>query len=183
MLANHYGYAPYWGGSGLWGSGMYPVGIWGAGVNAVGTNNLDSVPEMPNTPSAIVAEAMQSEETQGEHGDPHLRSSREVAGYAIQALDEDIGHVDDFLVDDETWALRYVVVATRNWLPGKHVLVAPSWIRTISWEERAMHIDLTKEQIKSSPEYNPARMLNNDDMEALHAHYDRPPHTEVDLHK
>jgi hypothetical protein len=60
-----------------------------------------------------------------EAGDPHLRSSRAVTGYHIEARDGEVGHVEDFLVDDETWAIRYIMIDTRDWLPGKHVLLGP----------------------------------------------------------
>jgi hypothetical protein len=68
--------------------------------------------------------------------DPHLRSTDEVTGYHLVALDGEIGHVDDFIIDDETWAIRYLVVATRNWWPGKKVLISPKWIESVSWEEQ-----------------------------------------------
>jgi len=57
--------------------------------------------------------------------DPHLRSIREVSGYHIHATDGELGHVEDFVIDDETWAIRYLIVDTRNWLPGKKILIAP----------------------------------------------------------
>ena len=63
-----------------------------------------------------------------ERDDPHLRSSRAVTGYHIQATDGDLGHVEDFIVDDHSWTIRYMVLDTTNWWPGKKVLVAPDWI-------------------------------------------------------
>ncbi len=174
VLADYYGYAPYWGGVGLWGGGGYPMGLWGAGATGAGTFGMGDQPTAPGTPSAIVAGALQREATEEEHGDQHLRSTREVTGYTIQALDDDIGHVDDFIVDDETWAIHYIVVDTHNWWPGKHVLVSPRWISAVSWENHTIHVDLRKEQVKSGPEYDPARMLNRADLERLHQHYGRP---------
>ena len=82
--------------------------------------------------------------------DPHLRSSREVIGYHIQATDGEIGHVKDFLVDDATWTISYLVVDTRNWLPGKKVLIAPQQIKEISWAKRKVHVELSREAIKNS---------------------------------
>ncbi|PIR25273.1 MAG: photosystem reaction center subunit H [Deltaproteobacteria bacterium CG_4_10_14_0_2_um_filter_43_8] len=64
-------------------------------------------------------------------GDPHLRSAKEVSGYHIEASDGEIGHIEDFLVEDDNWRIRYIVVDTRNWLPGKKVLIAPAWIEKI----------------------------------------------------
>ena len=66
-------------------------------------------------------------------GDPRLRSANEVINYRIGATDGEIGHVEDFIVDDETWAIRYMVIDTRNWLPGRKVLVAPQWIESATW--------------------------------------------------
>jgi hypothetical protein len=85
--------------------------------------------------------------------DRHLRSTNEVTGYNLLALDGEIGHVDDFIVDDETWAIRYLVVATRNWWPGKKVLISPKWIENVSWEEREVAIGLSRDAIKAAPEY------------------------------
>jgi len=61
--------------------------------------------------------------------DPHLRSMKEVTGYNIQALDDSVGHVEDFIIDDDTKAIRYLIVDTRNWWPGKKVLVSPQMDR------------------------------------------------------
>jgi hypothetical protein len=77
--------------------------------------------------------------------DRHLRSTDEVTGYHLAALDGEIGHVDDFIIDDETWAIRYLVVATKNWWPGKKVLISPKWIESVSWEEREVAIGLSRE--------------------------------------
>ena len=64
-------------------------------------------------------------------GGPDLHSARTVAGYDLAARDGDIGHVEDFLLDFEAWVIRYIIVDARNWLPGKHVLVSPGWIRDV----------------------------------------------------
>jgi hypothetical protein len=67
--------------------------------------------------------------------DPHLRSTDNVSGHNIQAKDGEIGHVEDFIIDDETWAIRYLIIDTKNWWPGKKVLVSPLWIDRVSWSE------------------------------------------------
>jgi len=107
-------------------------------------------------------------------GDPHLRSLDEVRSYAIHGSDGDIGHVHDFLLDDEDWSIRYMTVATRNWWPGKKVLIAPAWISEISWPEREVKVNLTREAIKSSPEYDPMATVDRAYEERLHRHYDAP---------
>ena len=110
----------------------------------------------------------------GEGGDPHLRSSAAVTGYHIAATDGDIGHVEDFLVDDARWAIRYMIVDTRNWWPGKKVLVSPNWIQRVDWSDAKVHVDMTREQIKKSPEYDPSGAVERDYETRLHDHYGRP---------
>jgi hypothetical protein len=108
-----------------------------------------------------------------EGGDPHLRSAGEVTGYYIKARDGDLGHVEDLLVEDEGWAVRYLVVDTKNWWPGKKVLVAKDWVTDVSWSEQQVSVELTSEQIKASPEYDPSGTVERDYEERLHAHYGR----------
>lgn len=86
--------------------------------------------------------------------DPHLRSTREVIGYRIQARDGAIGHLEDFLIDDQTWSINYIVVDTINLLPSKKVRLAPDWIEQVDWARANVQIDLTKETIRNSPEYD-----------------------------
>ena len=105
--------------------------------------------------------------------DNHLRSIKEVLGYHIQATDGEVGHVEDFVVDDETWALRYVVVDTRNWLPGRKVLVSPRWATAVNWGEEKLWFDLPIKRIKNSPKYNPSDPINHEYERILHDYYGR----------
>jgi hypothetical protein len=107
-------------------------------------------------------------------GDPHIRSTREVIGYHIAALDGELGHVEDFIVDDETWIIRYMVIDTRNWLPGKKVLVAPTWIEKVVWAEEKVYVNLHRETIENSPAYNPSAPVNRAYEERLYDFYGRP---------
>ena len=91
------------------------------------------------------------------NGDPHLRSSREVTGYRIEAHDGHVGHVEDFIVDDQTWRVHYLVVDTRDWWPGKMVLVAPAWIKKISWRSGEVSICLPRAVLRAAPEYDASR--------------------------
>jgi sporulation protein YlmC with PRC-barrel domain len=114
------------------------------------------------------------EPTQGENAwDPHLRSTQDVSGHHIQATDGYIGHVEDFIIDDETWAIRYLIVATQNWWPGKKVLVSPQWIERVSWRESTVFVNLTRDAIRQSPEYTEESLLTRDYETGLHRHYDR----------
>ena len=147
----YYGYPHYWGGEGIWGMGAYPGSLMAGGWNE--------------------ALAQHSAETSG---DTHLRSARDVQGYGIQGSDEAIGHVDDFLVDDETWEVRYLVIDTSNWWFGKKVLVAPHWASRISWEESKVYLDMSRQEIKNSPEWNATAPVNREYEARLYDYYGRP---------
>lgn len=106
-----------------------------------------------------------------------LRSVKEVLGYDIQATDGQIGYVADFVIDDEARTIRYIVVDTRgwlDWLPGKQVLLSPSWIHTVSWPERNVYVDLSKETVKDSPEFDPSAPVNREYELRLYDYYGRP---------
>jgi predicted glycosyl hydrolase (DUF1957 family) len=65
------------------------------------------------------------------------------------------------------------VVATRNWWPGKKVLVSPKWIQKISWENKDVTVDLARETIKDAPEYTDESLLTREYETGLYGHYSR----------
>jgi len=107
-------------------------------------------------------------------GDPHLRSMRAVRGYAIDAFNGLMGEVEDFIVDDDAWVVRYLVVDTHKWLSGRKVILAPSWVARINWQERTLVTELSKEQIKESPPYDSAQAIDRDYEARIHDYYGRP---------
>jgi hypothetical protein len=150
-IYGYYGYPCYWADSGVWGIGLY------AGLLSTG-NYSD--------PSA-------AHPSHG-NGDLHMRSANEVRGYHIDGIDGDVGHLADYIVDDETWELRYLVIDTSNWWMGKKVLIAPRWASETSWEKRIVRVNLTRESIKNSPEWNPNHPIDREFETLLHDHYNRP---------
>ena len=113
-------------------------------------------------------------------GDPFLRSAQDTLNYPIEAIAGAIGHVDDFLFDDGAWRVRYLVVDPRNWLPGRKVVLAPDWIRDVSWEKKCVYVDLSREAIKGSPPYDAATPWNHAYGAELHDHYQRPRYSDWD---
>lgn len=109
---------------------------------------------LPLSDDEVLAE--QEASASGHQDDPHLRSTREVTGYHLHATDGEIGHVEDFIVDDENWTIRFLVVDTTNWLPGKKVLLSPQWINRVEWADSSVHFDLTRESVENSSEFNPS---------------------------
>lgn len=104
------------------------------------------------------------------HRDP-LRSLVEMIGYHIHASDGDIGHVDDFLIDDIKWHVRYIVVETNNWWPQKTVVVSPAAVQAIELAERYAQLNMQRQQLKNSPQYDPQIRLERTYEERLRCHY------------
>lgn len=148
-LHDYYGWQPYW-----LGAGHTP---------------------MPPPPPMVPKESAQEHKRQTEENDPHLRSVREVNGYHIQATDGKTGHVEDFIVSEEGWKIRYLVIDMRNWLPGgKKVLISTDWVLTINWEQRLVYVELTKEAIEKSPEFDPRQPVNREYEIRLYDYHGRP---------
>ena len=95
-----------------------------------------------------------------ERTDAQLWSAGDVRGYRIEGTNGAIGHVVDFLADDEAWMVRYLVVDTSNWWLGRRVIIPPHWTRSIGWSERRIHVDLTREEIRRSPVWNANEVVN-----------------------
>ena len=104
----------------------------------------------------------------------HLHSCRKVTGYAIEAKDSGIGHVEDFLIEDDTWVLRYLVVDIKNWRHSRSMLISPQWVQSIDWSGRSIRVDLTKKMVEDSPELDPDIPVDRAYEERLHEHYQRP---------
>jgi len=105
----------------------------------------------------------------------HLHSARAVIGYAVHAVDGEVGYVEDFLMDEPSGAVRYLIVDSRHWWPGKRVLLAAERIRWVSGMERGVHVDLPRDPIRRAPAYDPARPVDGTYEARLAEHYDRPP--------
>lgn len=167
-LHEYYRWPPYWGGV---------AGGFGLGGDVmpgpVATPPLADAELRPANRDAAVA----TEHADEHDNETHLRSMRAVRGSALEASDGEIGHVEDFLIDPRSWQVRFLVIDTRNWWPGRKVLVAPLWLNHVSWTEAKVFVDLTREAIKASPRYDPDRPVERAYAEQLHQHYRRPTDT------
>ena len=133
----YYGWPYYWEGDGLWG------GMRGFPMLEVPATFLPGRPPAETSPKA-------------EGTDAHLRSTRAVNGYHVQATDGIVGHVCDFLMDDKSWAIEELAVKTGHRLTGKEVRIPMKAVERISYAESTVHVKLTKEAIEKSPEHLPA---------------------------
>lgn len=142
----YYQYPYYWGGAGLWGAGLSPAVVAPTGANM--------------TPEYAAPE--QADEQGAASGDSRLRSTHEVIGYRIHASDGDLGHIDDFLVDDESWAIRFAVVDTSNWWFGRKVVVDPKSIGDVDWSARTVSVGLSRQALKNSTPFDPSVHLDHE---------------------
>jgi hypothetical protein len=147
----YFGYGAYWGGGGLWGASPYPdelqAGLQDAALRTAAGHQSDDV---------------------------HLRSGNEIMRYYVHASDGDIGHVQGLIVDEKSWAIRYIIVNTSNWWLGHEVIIAPEWIDEVDWLDSKLSINLTRQSIKDSPPYDPNVPLSREHESGTHAHYGRP---------
>ncbi len=125
------------------------------------------------SPWRRIALTLEHEVEQHRNDDPHLRSANAVMHYHIEASDGGIGHVQGLLLDEDTWAIRYLIVNTSNWWLGHNVLIAPQWISGMSWPGRTVSVNLTREAIKGSPPYDSAGSLQRHEEVTLYNHYRR----------
>lgn len=146
---NYYGAPVYWGGSFAWGNSPLI--------------NRDK-------------ESWKNVQSQEKNWDPNLRSSKDVTGHNIQATDQEIGKVDNFIIDDENWSIRYLIVDTGKWLPGRKVLISPSWIDRISWDDSKVFVNVTSETVRNSPEFDESEGLTREYETDLYGYYGRPPY-------
>ena len=106
-----------------------------------------------------------------ERGDQHLRSVAEVLGYLLEASDGAIGHVENLLVDDRDWDIRYLIADTKNWWPGAHVLLSPYAVLGIDCDMRHIRLGMDRAAVKSSPPWDPAKVITEEYEKRLHGHY------------
>ena len=149
---DHYGWPYYWPGKGVWGARSHPAAL------------------------AKTRPSRKKAGTKAFSRDVHLRSVREVTGYHVSAIGGQIGHVEDFLFDDKSWEIRYVIIDTRNVWAGKRVLIRPQWIKRVSWKNRKIYVNLSRERIQKSPRWDPSQPFSRKYELQLHKHYDYAPY-------
>jgi hypothetical protein len=153
LLYDYYGWDPYWGAS-----------HFGAAI-------------VSNTESEIVGDgARRAAEAQTPplDGADHLHSVAEFKGYTVHALDGDIGHVENLFADDANWDIRYLVIATRNWWPGKIVQLSPYAVKDIDWFAEHVNMNVTRDRVRSAPAWDPLAMADEVSEGELHRHFGWP---------
>ena len=129
QLIAYYGYPDYWGAASVWG-------------------NFDSPAALVDAPPAETKAATRTIDPEARH----LRSIKKSTGYHLHARNGEIGHVDDFLIGEESWRIRYLLVDTSNWIGGRSVIVSPETVERVDRENELLHVAVEREAIKQAPE-------------------------------
>jgi PRC-barrel domain len=150
-LYDYYGWDPFWGASSFGGEGVVatPSGLPLPAEVADGrAADLDPPP-----------------------GDPHLGSASTIKGFSIRAADGEIGSIDNVLIDEVRWVVRYFVVATRHWLTGKLVQLPAHAVTDIDWRGERVGVSVTRERVNSAPAWDPLAMVDEIAEERLRSHF------------
>ena len=157
---DYYGWRPYWS-TGLYMAGYgyldgfgYPGGLMSVSPSAESRRREERI--------AIAHR---------DDGDPHLRSIAAVTGYHIHAVDGEIGHVEDFFVEDADWSIHYLLVDTKNWWPGKQVLISPGSAQTIDWAHKLVNLNVDRQKVKDSPAYDASTIVDRAYGRHFHTYY------------
>jgi hypothetical protein len=153
LLYDYYGWDPYWGASHF--GGAVPTEVESEIVEGAARRAMDA-----KTPPV--------------DGADHLHGATEFNGYYVHAVDGDIGHVENLLADDANWDIRYLVIATRNWWPGKIVQLSPYAVKEVDWFGEHVNMNVTRDQVRSAPAWDPLAMTDAVSEEELHRHFGWP---------
>ncbi len=152
----YYNFPPYWGGVALWGRYDQP--------GAESTEDDTA--------------ATREDHEYGAKWDSHLRSAKEVRGYRVEAIDGQVGHLDNLLMEGETWGIRYLVVNTGGWLKKHEVLFTPKLVDKVIWAEATVNINASRQLVESAPDYDRSSQIDRAYEEALFSHYTTHPYWE-----
>jgi hypothetical protein len=153
LLYDYYGWDPYWAAS--------PFG-------AANQRNAES--ELVDGAARLQADA----QTPPLEGADHLHGALAFKGYSVHATDGDIGHVENLIADDANWDIRYLVLATRNWWPGKIVQLSPHAVKGVDWFGKEVSVNVSRDQVRSAPPWDPLAMADEVGEAALHRHFGWP---------
>ena len=80
-------------------------------------------------------------------GDPNLRSANEILTYKVKTSDGDLGSMDDLVVEDANWFIRFLVLSAGGWFEGQKLLVATRWVGSVSWANKEVIVPHSRDSI------------------------------------
>ncbi len=148
----HYGLNPYWTGPGVWGTSFT--------ARELAAQQPVAMPEP-------------EEDSKGE---PEIYKAKDIIRYEFAAQDDSFGQVEDLLIEEDSYKVRYFVIDTRKFFGGKKVLISADWVENIDWIKAQIQTNVTKEQVENSPEYLPEIPLSREMEVDLYSYYNRAPY-------
>ena len=124
--------------------------------------------------SMTLAATAAADPTSASVDDPHLRSFDAIKGYRLRATNGEIGGVENFLIERVDWSIQYLIVVAGSWLTGKEVLLAPYAVTRIDWLNREILLNVTRDQVKNSPPWDPLQLIDKMYEQRLYRHYGWP---------
>jgi len=116
----------------------------------------------PSVPVGVSAPGEEKTPSKEDEVKSNLRSLSEVIGYKVGSLDGEAGTLDDFIVDDEQWVLRMLVVNTGGPVLAKPVVLTIRWVGRFSWDESTVFIDKQREDVAEAPTFDPTEPINEE---------------------
>jgi uncharacterized protein YrrD len=141
LLHSHYDWIPYW--------GMPGIPEW----------EMPGIPAPPLPPplaASSIEERRDASKEAESLSEQHLRSTREVMGYRVGAIDGEIGHIEDFVLDDDCSRVLFLTIDLEEWILGKQVLLSPRLVSKIDWATSRVLVDVSRQAIKTSQAYKSA---------------------------
>jgi sporulation protein YlmC with PRC-barrel domain len=153
-------------------SGYYPWEIyWGAEPDEHGAGIFGMMPSDLYESENVSVENVEATRRKN---DQHLQSTAQVTGYSIHTTDGEIGKVVDYIIDDTTWEIKFLVVDTGTWLNSRKVLLSTKWITEVKWDNSIVIVNISTEAVKNSPEFDPSQPVNEVYERNLYDYYGRP---------
>lgn len=141
----------YWSGAGLWGTAMTPAAV-----------------------RTAMRETTAQTEPAADEEEYHLRSTAELEGYRVAASDGEVGRVSDFIVEDDTWAIRYLRIKPTAEIRAESLVISPHWVYEINWFESTIQLSMTGQQLAGAPAVRVDPTMTREDEEKLHEHFGQP---------
>lgn len=150
--------------------GAYGYPFYWSNPSYAWVHGADPASLFADVPPDLMPEAAAAED----EGDPHLRSLEEIRSYKVATENDTFGHVEDLVMDDETWTIRYVVVDTRKWLPGQTVLLSPDWFTRFDWADETLGCELSRQTIENIPRLERGLPITRAHETSLHEYFGKP---------
>ena len=167
--SGYYGLPTYWGTPSTF--GIAPM--FGIPPGNKGYRMRDLSGAVAKDPNQQAAQDVHDEQILREGSNPHLRSVNEVSGYTLIADDGEVGNVTDFIIDDQGWACRYLIIATGSWWSGRQLLISPHWVSDIRWSDAQVFVHMLRSVIKQAPTYTNLESVTRAYEVEVHSHYQR----------